>query len=65
MLEEMPEVKTQWNSNQAPVWVGTDASGCRTTVWASGSVSRSSEGTRSPSPGPQPEAEHLRPRCGF
>ena len=64
MLEVL-EIKTQWNSNQAPVWMGTDASGCRTTVWASVYMSRSPEGTWSPSPGPQPEAEHLRPGRGF
>ena len=58
MLEVL-EIKTQWNSNQASVWMGTDASGCRTTVWASGSMSRSSEGMQSPSPCPQPEAKHL------
>lgn len=51
MLEVL-EIKTQWNSNQAPVWVGTDASGCRTTIWASAYMSRSLEGMWNPSPGP-------------
>lgn len=64
MLEVL-EIKTQWNSNQAPVWMGTDASGCKITVWASVYMIRSPEGTWNPSPGPQPQAEHLRPGRGF